>query len=361
MTEMVLNQYAHKAYQATLPLFIGNRASWLGRLLADSVALVLIALLSGAVWLGYMHPVALLATLALIGGGGLMLAYLAARPILHPRRTVSQFTPADFGVAQWDDVRFTATDGVELDAWFIPPDPTGDGATVIFVHGLGGHRGELLAEASIVTSRGYGALLLDLRNHGRSRGTVTTLGYAEVEDVRGAVDYLLTRGEVNPARIGLFGYSMGGATVLRAAARIPQVRAVVAQSAYTSLKDNLARGIAAKTGLPAFPFAPLMIWLGERMTGVRIDQIRPIDDVPLLAPRAVLFIHGMQDDTVAVDNARRLYNAASEPKGIYLVNHATHQGMLWANPAEFERRVGEFLDRNLRGINPVARGAAAAN
>ncbi len=361
MTEMALHQYANKAYQATLPLFVGNRTGLLGRVLAVSVALVLIALLGGAVWLGYMHPVSLLATLALIACGGLMLSYLAARPILHPRRTTSQFTPADFGIAQWEDVQFTAADGVALDAWFIAPHPQSDGATVIFVHGLGGNRGELLMEASIVTARGYGALLLDLRNHGRSRGTVTTLGYAEVEDVRGAVDYLLTRGEVNPERIGLFGYSMGGATVLRAAARIPQVRAVVAQSAYTSLQDNIARGIAAKTGLPAFPFAPLMIWLGERMTGLRIDQIRPIDDVPLIAPRAVLFIHGMQDDAVDVDNARRLYNAASEPKGIYLVNHATHKGMLWANPAEFERRVGEFLDRNLRGTKPVAPAAPAGN
>ena len=256
---------------------------------------------------------------------------------------------------RWEETVFKATDGVELSAWFIPPAPQGDGSTVVFVHGLGGNRGDLLTEAAMLHSRGYGALLFDSRNHGRSRGSITTLGYSEVDDVRGAVEYLLARPEVNPAHIGLFGYSMGGATVLRAAARIPQVRAVIAASAYANLKDNIAHGISTKTGLPPFPFAPLMIWLGERMTGVRIEQIRPVDDVVRLAPRAVLFIHGMQDDAVDVQNAYRLYDAACEPKGLYLVQNASHTGLLFANPQEFERRVGEFLDRNLRGLRSVAR------
>jgi uncharacterized protein len=350
MTELVLNQYARQAYQATLPGWLAKHAALFTRLMGFAVAVFFIALTVGAVWLGYMQPVSLLAALALIASAGLILSYLAARPVLHPRRTQPKFTPSDFGVARWEEILFSAADGVELGAWFVPPDPKGDGSTVVFVHGLGGNRGDLLTEAAVLTSRGYGALLIDLRNHGRSRGSITTLGYSEVDDVRGAVEYLLARPEVNPARIGLFGHSMGGATVLRAAARIPQVRAVIAASAYANLKDNIAHGIATKTGLPPYPFAPLMIWLGERMTGVRIEQIRPVDDVVRLAPRAVLFIHGMQDDTVDVQNALRLYDAACEPKSLYLVQNASHTGLLFANPQEFERRVGEFLDRNLRGI-----------
>ena len=359
MTELVLNRYAQQAYQAALPGWLRKHAGLLGRLLAVSVAILFLALTLGAVWLGYMQPVSLLATLALITSAGMILSYVAARPILHPRRTQPKFTPSDFGMPHSEEILFNAADGVELGAWFVPPDPKGDGATVVFVHGLGGNRGDLLAEAALLASRGYGALLIDSRNHGRSRGSITTLGYSEVDDVRGAVEYLLARPDVNPAHIGLFGYSMGGATVLRAAARIPQVRAVIAASTYTNLKDNIAHGIATKTGLPPFPFAPLMIWLGERMTGVRIEQIRPVDDVVRLAPRAVLFIHGMQDQMVDVQNALRLYEAACEPKSLYLVQNASHTGLLFANPQEFERRVGEFLDRNLRGLrSPASAGPA---
>lgn len=323
------------------------------------IASFFISMILGAVWFGYMNPLALIAGFALIVGSGLMLAFVAALPVLHPCRSQPRFTPIHFGIENWEEIHFNAADGVSLGAWFIPPAPAGDGATVIFVHGLGGNRGELLNEAALLVSRGYGALLIDLRNHGRSHGSVTTLGYAEVEDVRGAVSYLLTRREVNRERIGLFGYSMGAATVLRAAARIPHVRAIIAQSAYSSLRDNIAQGVATKTGLPPFPFAPLMIWLGERMTGLRIDQIRPIDDVEHIAPRAVLFIHGTQDASVDVSNSMKLYAAACEPKSLYLVKNASHRGLLFANPAEFDRRVADFLDHNLRGINPSAGMSAA--
>ncbi len=353
MTELVLNQYARQAYQSAIPAWVGKHARMLGRLLAVFVAILAIALTLGAVWIGYMHPVSLLATLALIASGGLILAYIAARPILHPSRTRPRFTPSDLGMPHWEEILVKATDGMELGGWFVPPDPKSDGSTVVFVHGLGGNRGDLLIEAAMLTARGYGAFLIDLRNHGRSRGSITTLGYSEVNDVRGAVEYLVGRSDVNPAHIGLFGHSMGGATVLRAAARIPRVRAVIAASAYANLKDNIAHGIATRTGLPPFPFAPLMIWMGERMTGVRIEQIRPVEDVARLSPRAVLFIHGMQDNTVDVQNAVRLYDAACEPKGLYLVKNASHTGLLIANPREFECRVGEFLERNLRGLRPV--------
>ena len=357
MTQAAVSR--HLTYRSAFPQFVQDHCAFFGRLLAIFVALFFVTMTLGAVWFGYMNPVALVAGLALIASSGLMFAFAAALPVLHPRRSQPRFTPSHFGIENWEEIHFNAADGVPLGAWFIPPAPEGDGATMIFVHGLGGNRGELLNEAALLGARGYGALLIDLRNHGRSRGSVTTLGYAEVYDVRGAVDYLLTRREVNRERIGLFGYSMGAATVLRAAARIPQARAIIAQSAYSSLRDNIAQGVATKTGLPPFPFAPLMIWLGERMTGLRIDQIRPIDDVEQIAPRAVLFIHGMQDATVDVSNSLKLYDAACEPKSLYLVKNASHSGLLLANPSEFERRVVDFLDHNLRGVNPRAQVPAA--
>jgi alpha-beta hydrolase superfamily lysophospholipase len=318
---------------------------------AVSLAIVFIALTLAAVWLGYMHPASLLAALALIVSSGLILAYFAARPVLHPRRSQPRFTPADLGIEHWEEVRFSATDGVELEAWFVPPDPHADGATIIFVHGLGGNRGELLAEATMLVSHGYGALLIDLRNHGRSHGSLTTLGYAEGEDVCGAVDYLLTRSEVNPDRIGLLGFSMGAAAVLRAAARIPGIHAVIAESAYSCLRDNIAQGIIAKTGLPPFPFAPLMIWIGEHMTGLHIDQICPIDDVAHMAPRPMLFVHGAQDYTVNATNSVKLYQAANGPKELYLIKQASHTGLALAEPVEFEKRIAGFLDWSLRGVD----------
>lgn len=295
----------------------------------------------------YWRNLALFTLLVVMLGAittGVGLAYLRAMGLVHPIRQHLIYTPSDVGVTQWEDVIFNSTDGLQLSGWFIPPDSK-NRAAIIFVHGLGANRQAFLDQAAMLNTHGYGALLIDLRNHGKSQGTITTLGYLEVEDIRGAVQYLLTRSEVDPQRIGLMGHSMGAGTVIRAAARIPEVRFVITESAYTSLTDNITEGVRDLTGLPPFPFAPLLIWFGERETGVSMQQVRPIDDVPLIAPRPILFIHGQQDSTIPVRNSLQLYQAAHEPKQLYLVPNAGHVDLVEADPQEFERQVVGFLDK----------------
>lgn len=345
ISELTL-RYFHQSNKSNAVL-AGNYFFLLKQIFALFVVVAVFALIIGFAWFALtFSPYLALGGIAIIAAG-VLLPYWLALPMLHPRRTQPQFTPADFDLPNWDEVHFFSTDGVELRGWFIPPDPKSNGATLVFVHGLGGNRGQLLSQAALVIARGYGALLFDLRNHGNSCGNLTTLGYTEADDVRGAVNYLLSRPEVNPDRIGLVGYSMGGAAVLRAATRLPHVKAIVSESAYTSIADNITQGMIAKTGLPPFPFAPLMIWFGERLTGLRVHQVRPIDDVARLK-HPVLFVHGAEDKTINVNNSRALYAAANEPKGLYVVRNASHVGLLGADPVGFERYVLGFLDQNLR-------------
>lgn len=295
----------------------------------------------------YWRNLALFALLAIAIGaliGGVWFAHERTMGLIHPERSAPSRTPTDLGISRYENVSFKTSDGLRLDGWFILP-ATQPGSTFIFVHGLGANRSELLDEAAMFARRGYGALLIDLRNHGTSEGTITTLGYAEVEDMRAAVQYLLTRSEVDPQRIGLLGHSMGAATVLRAAARIPQARVVIAESAFTSLDDNIAEGVQGLTGLPPVPFAPLVIWFGERETGMNIQQVRPIDDVPLISPRGVMFIHGARDPIIPVRNSEQLYQVAHEPKQLYIVPNAEHNGLYAANPQEFENQVMSFITR----------------
>ena len=289
-------------------------------------------------------------TVAVLAGVILGMPYYWAMTILHPTRTYPQLTPSDLGITHWEQVGFLSSDGIQLQGWFIPPRPSSDAATLVFVHGLGSNRGELLKQAAMMISQGYGALLFDLRNHGTSRGNLSTLGFHEANDVRGAVHYLLTRPEVNPDRIGLIGHSMGGVAVLRAAARLPQIKAIVSESVFTSLEDNIMQGIIARTGLPPFPFAPFMVWLGERITGLRINQIRPIDDVTRLASCPVLFVHGEQDTTVRVSNSIELFEACHHPKELYLIRHASHAELAATEPQEFYHRVSGFLNWSVRGV-----------
>ena len=92
-----------------------------------------------------------------------------------------------------------------------------------------------------------------------------------------------------------------------------------------------------------------MVWFGERETGQDISQVRPIDDVARISPRAILIVQGGQDPAVPLENGERLYAAAGEPKELYVVPNAGHGGFMHVDPQTFEDRVEGFLERYLRG------------
>jgi fermentation-respiration switch protein FrsA (DUF1100 family) len=275
---------------------------------------------------------------------GIRLAHQRAMWLVHPGRSTSHRTPDDVGIAQWREVDFQSQDGLSLSAWFVP---TQNGASVILIHGHGGNRAQLLDDAAMLVEDGYGVLLLDLRNSGSSKGGLTTMGYLEVLDVGGALAFLSAQAESDPQRVGLLGHSMGGATAILAAARYPEIKAVIAESTFTSVEDNISDSFQALTGLPPFPFAPLVVWFGEREASVDISQVSPLDGIETISPRAVFIVHGELDELIPVENAHRLYAAAGEPKDLYVIPNAGHGGLLQAQPEEYQKRIVRFFNRYL--------------
>jgi fermentation-respiration switch protein FrsA (DUF1100 family) len=140
---------------------------------------------------------------------------------------------------------------------------------------------------------------------------------------------------------------LGAATAIRAAARSTCPKAVVAESAFTSLEDEVASSFRAFSGLPAFPFAPLTVAFAQWQTGRRISEVRPSDDIPSIAPRPVFIIHGIDDDLIPAEQGLRLYEAASEPKELWMVDGMGHGSALEILPDEYEKRVIGFFDKAL--------------
>jgi fermentation-respiration switch protein FrsA (DUF1100 family) len=279
----------------------------------------------------------------------IVLAQAQARALVYPARGIPMLPPSFFGIENYETVRFLTEDGVEIAAWYIPPREV-PGAALIYVHGFGSNRGEMLEEAADIHTRlGYGALLIDMRNHSESGGSITTLGLNEVRDVQAAFAWLQTQPAIDAERIGLIGVSMGGATVLRAMARLPEARLVVAQAAYSTLEENIAEGVEGLTIFPAFPFAPLIVMFGEQEAGLDITSVRPIDDVPAIAPRPLLFMHGTADTLVLPRNSEAMYAAAGEPKQIIWVEGAGHGGLYAWDRTGYHAQVLPFLERYLGG------------
>jgi dipeptidyl aminopeptidase/acylaminoacyl peptidase len=291
---------------------------------------------------------ALAATIA--ASGSLGVSYAAAHGLVHPARARVECSPEARGLVNYEAAVFHAADGLTLRGWYIP---TQHSAVVILMHGLNRNRCRMLAEAALLSAHGYGVLLYDARNAGESDGDTTTFGVQEVNDVIGAVDFVKSQPGVAAARIGLFGHSLGGATALMAAARLPEIRAVVAESTFSSLDENIAGGVEKMTALPAFPFAPLVMLFGQFEAGVNLSQARPIDAIAALGSRPVLIAHGALDDVVPVSHAYRLYAAAPGPKELFIIPNLNHYCCLPAGDvsADYLQQYTEhflgFLDKAL--------------
>ena len=60
-----------------------------------------------------------------------------------------------------------------------------------------------------------------------------------------------------------------------------------------------------------------------------------------------MFVHGEKDDVVYVENSIRMYEAAHEPKYLYIIKNCGHANLLKKEPDEFEQRMLEFFDTAL--------------
>jgi fermentation-respiration switch protein FrsA (DUF1100 family) len=159
---------------------------------------------------------------------------------------------------------------------------------------------------------------------------------------------LKTRPEIDARRIGIYGFSLGGSAAILAAARSHAFAAVVADSAFTSLRDQARTAITGFYHLPSFPFLPLAVLGYELFFSARIDGIAPINSIADISPTPVLIIAGDGDRLIPADNGRKLYAAAREPKRLWIIPDAEHGATLAAAGSRYEARVGEFFDRHLK-------------
>ena len=219
---------------------------------------------------------------------------------------------------------------------------------VIICHGIGANKSDFTELAVFLAKRGYIALLFDFRAHGESEGGRTSLGHLEQKDIVAALDLLKARPEVDPGRIGIYGFSMGGSTAILTAAQTRAFSAVVVDSAFTSLRDQARDAITGFYHLPSFPFLQLTVTGYRLYFQTSVDSVAPVRVIAKIAPTPVLIIAGEGDRLIPADNGGNLYAAAQEPKELWIIPNADHGGTLAAAGDAYEERVGEFFDRYLK-------------
>jgi pimeloyl-ACP methyl ester carboxylesterase len=264
--------------------------------------------------------------------------YLWVKPF---RLRLEEPIPPDVSV---EDVYFPSRDGTRLHGLYMAGRP---GCPVLLLcHGYFKSVAEPFELACELNRLGYQVLLIDFRACGLSDGRFTTLGYREVLDLLGAVDYLRTR--LGDLPIGVVGISMGAVAVIMAAAECPDIEALVVDSAYADLESAIGKKLADYLRLPFLvPLGWVSIRMGEWISQGKVAAVRAVDYVGSLAPRPLLIIYGELDDYLPSDHPQRLFGAANEPKELWLAPGSGHAMARLDHPQEYVQRVQAFFGRYL--------------
>lgn len=216
---------------------------------------------------------------------------------------------------------------------------------VIALHGTGGSKQSLLRLLRDLAGKGFIALAIDAPHHGeRTRAGNGSVAYQEaiirawreprehpfyydtVRDVMRLVDYLETRKDVDPKRIGLIGFSKGGIEAYLAAAVDTRIAVAVpcigVQGFRWALENNVwqsrigtiqaAFDTAAKeSGVTAPDTAFVKKFYDRVAPGICAEFDGPLM-LPLIAPRPLLVINGDSDDRTPLPGLKECADAAQK-------------------------------------------------
>jgi len=281
-----------------------------------------------------------------LASGILALAYYVTHRITQPTPVTAYdsyvMTPYELG-APYQDVAFPTVDATLLRGWWLErPDSRG---VIIVCGGYRGRRADLLGIGTALWRSGSNVLMFDYRGHGELAGTGVTLGYHELEDLLAAVDW--GKGRVEGARVGVIGYSMGASISIMAAARDSDIRAVVADSAFSTQRGAVSLGVRRVLHMPHGILLNTVDLLLGVVGGYHFRDVEPVREIARVAPRPILLIHGDKDSVTSVHDTEALYAAAAEPKEMWISPGVEHCGTYFADRQVYCKRVADFFARAL--------------
>lgn len=270
----------------------------------------------------------MLTTLALAYAGFAALLFLFQDTLAYYPQIGREIhsTPRQHGM-DYEALTLETADGERLDAWFVPA-PQARGV-VLFLHGNAGNMSQRMDSIAMFHRLGYSVLIFDYRGYGRSSGKPSEAGL--YRDAEAAWAHLTRQRGIAPARIVLFGESLGGAVAAwLAAQQVPQVRpgALVLSSVFTSAPDLAA---------DLYPWLPAR-WLARMRydTAAALAQTR--------CP--VLIAHSPDDEIVPFRHGQRLFETASELKVFLPLAGGHNDGFIFMRPQWVETLDG-FLREHM--------------
>jgi uncharacterized protein len=268
-----------------------------------------------------------------------ILSFAAGELLSRPVRKSAGRAPQDIKV---QTVILQTLANQSVSGWFIQG-RQGQGA-VLLLHGVRGHRLDMLERARFLNKAGYSVMLIDLPAHGESTGNRISFGFHEAQGVTAALRYLTQ--QLPDEKIAIIGVSLGAASVVFASMPAPP-SAVVLESLFPSITEALIDRFSLHMGVLGTYFAPLLLWQLPYKIGVSAKQLRPIAAISTIhAP--VLIASGSKDQHTTRAETSRLFQAANAPKELWIIKGAGHEDLHTFDRQIYETRILIFLAKYMQ-------------
>lgn len=226
---------------------------------------------------------------------GAVMFLLQRHMIYHPVCHLG--SPDSYGFVRAKQIEILTDDGVKIKAWYAPP--TTRQETIVYFHGNRGNIGNRAHKLMAFAKDGYGVLALSWRGFGGSSGRPSERGL--LKDAHTAIAWL----QIPHEHIILYGESLGSGVAVQMATEYPAFLTML-EAPYASI-----RGRAQEL----YPWLPVRWILRDHF-----DSINHITDIK----SPLLIIHGEEDEVMPVAHAKRLFEAAPDPKRLVLYPHIHH-------------------------------------
>ena len=192
--------------------------------------------------------------------------------------------------------------------------------------------------------KGYNVLIPSMRATEESEGKYIGMGWLDKDDIIGWINKIIEKDK--DAKIILHGSSMGAATVLMASGEnLPSnVKAIIADSSYTSVWDIFKSELKARFNLPPFPLMQMFRVIAKIQAKYDIKEASVINQVKK-SKVPILLIHGDADDFVPVTMESQIYESLPGEKDQLIVHGAGHTQSRYREPEAYYKKVFEFVDK----------------
>ncbi|WP_047982840.1 alpha/beta hydrolase [Ornithinibacillus californiensis] len=243
-------------------------------------------------------------------------------------------------------LEITSYDDLLLKAGFLENE-LNSGKVVILAHGYRGDRNHMDDLVKFYYDQGFDVLMPDSRGHGESEGDYIGYGWHDRKDYVKWIDLLIE--QHGAEQILLHGNSMGASLVLMTSGEeLPsEVKGIIADSGYTTVKEELRHQLKHLYHLPAFPILDITSVITKVRAGYFFGEASAIEQVKNNT-RPLFIIHGDADELVPTEMAYELYEAAGGEKELWIVPNAGHTKAYSIATEEFQTRLQQFIDQTIQ-------------